>query len=264
MVRELINELHFWELVLLCISTLTILTYLSAVISTRLITFPVDKEHRSLSNSLIGILSAGFSVLLAFIIINSWNYLLKTQDDLAKEADALAAIVRDVNVFPEPVKEKLMTELRNYIHLARVHEWETLKQGIDNRQAWETIYNLFVTLQSFDPHTNLERIYYAQIVRNLETVSETRRNRLARLESIIPDKLNSALIIGSIILVVILGLMRGEKNFLNIAPVLFFSIVLGFNLAIALSFNYPYSGDISVSNKFFYEGILSNFTDPDK
>ncbi|STX28292.1 Uncharacterised protein [Legionella beliardensis] len=262
MVRELINTLSFWQLALLYILILTVLTYLAAFISTRLITFPIDKDHRALSNSLISILSAGFSVLLAFIIINTWNYLLKTQDEVAKEADALAAMMRDIHVFPAPVKTKIMNGIYNYTIIARTQEWAMLTQGKESSAAWAALHHLITILQSFEPRTTLERIYYTQAVRNLETVLETRRNRLARLHSIIPDKLNSALIIGSIFLVVILGLIRGETNFLHITPLLFFSIVLGFNLAIALSFDYPYSGDIAVSNHFFYQGMLGTFKDP--
>ncbi|MGQ3890185.1 DUF4239 domain-containing protein [Legionella sp. CNM-1927-20] len=262
MAHELINAIPFWWLVILCILVLTVIAYLSVIISTQLITFPIDKDHRSLSNSLIRILSAGFSVLLAFIIINTWNYLLKTQDDIAKEADALATMIRNINVFPAPEKDKIMAGIGNYTVLVRTQEWALMKEGKESPEAWNALNNLFVILQSFDPKTSLERIYYSQAVRNLDTIVEARRNRLSRLTSIIPKELSSSLIIGSIFLVIILGLVRGESDFLNTTPILFFAIVFGFNLAIALSFDYPYSGDIAVSNRLFYEGLLSSFKDP--
>ncbi|STX52444.1 Uncharacterised protein [Legionella busanensis] len=262
MARELINAVPFWWLVILCISVLTIISYLAVIISTQLITVPIDKDHRSLSNALIRILSTGFSVLLAFIIINTWNYLLETQDDIATEADALAAMVRNINVFPAPEKNKLMAGIRDYTILVRTQEWTLMKEGKESPDAWNALNNLFFTLQSFDPKTNLEKIYYSQCLKNLDTILNARRDRLSRLTSIIPEKLSSSLIIGSIFLVVILGLIRGESGFLNTTPILFFSIVFGFNVAIALSFDYPYSGDISVSNRLFYEGMLSSFKDP--
>ncbi|WP_131782455.1 DUF4239 domain-containing protein [Legionella gresilensis] len=261
MARELIEALPFWWLVILCISILTIVAYLSVIISTQLITFPIDKDHRSLTNTLIRILGTGFSVLLAFIIINTWNYLLKTQDDIATEADALATMVRNINVFPAPAKDKIMAGIRDYTILVRTQEWALMKEGEESPDAWNALNNLFLILQSFDPQTNLEKIYYSQCIKNLDTILAARRDRLSRLTSIIPEKLSSSLIIGSIFLVVILGLVRGESGFLNTTPILFFAVVFGFNVAIALSFDYPYSGDISVSNRLFYEGMLSSFKD---
>jgi hypothetical protein len=99
------------------------------------------------------------------------------------------------------------------------------------------------------------------LINTLNELLKARRERLNGLKSIIPLPLRTALIIGSIFLVITLGGIRGERTFYYLIPILLFALVLGFNLALALSFDYPFSGPISVPNRLFYSGALSLFPD---
>src|SRR5262245_7192036 len=92
MIRTLIDSVSFWWLIIICIVFFLVLTYFSARISVYFFSRPVDINHRDLANSLIGILSGGFSILLAFVIINTWNYFLMARSATSKEADYLALI----------------------------------------------------------------------------------------------------------------------------------------------------------------------------
>lgn len=127
--------------------------------------------------------------------------------------------------------------------------------------AAQAINELYKVLQSFVPTTTQDGIYYSQALLNLNNVLKIRRDRINQLNSAIPSRLSTALIFGAIILALTLGLIRGRPKFIDQMPIAIFAVVLGFNLAIALSFDFPFSGDISVKNRFFYYGILNSFKD---
>lgn len=120
---------------------------------------------------------------------------------------------------------------------------------------------MYHSMQSFTPTTKLEQLFYSEALQNLNTIQKLRRDRMNQLNSIIPDQLITALIIGVIILTFILGLMRGQSRFIDLIPIIIFAVVLGFHLSIALSLDFPFSGDISVKNTFFNKGILNTFKD---
>jgi hypothetical protein len=59
------------------------------------------------------------------------------------------------------------------------------------------------------------------------------------------------------------GALKGNRDEARNIAVLAIAGLVGFNLGLALTFDYPFSGDISISNKNYYEGILSQFSDND-
>lgn len=261
MLRHLIDVIPFWWLQFVCMSALTLIALGAAWASPYLFSIPNDKEHNERSNALIAILSGGFSVLLAFIIFNTWNVLLRAQDNVSQEANSLAIMLRNIAVFPEAPQNKISQAIRNYTVAVRVTEWKSMQNGYESPEAANAVNELYKILQSFVPITQMEQIYYSQALLGLNTVLKMRRDRLNHLDSVIPTQLSTDLIVGSIILALVLGLIRGRSKFLDQIPVIVFALVLGFNLAIALSFNFPFSGDISVHNKFFYYGVLNDFKD---
>lgn len=259
--REIINVIPFWWLVTICILFFISLAYFAATTSAYFISDPINKEQRDLANTLISILSGGFSIMLAFVIINTWNYLLTARNVTSKEANYLSVIGRDSLAFQPQVRDGLLQAVRDYAVAVRVDEWKTMRHGQASPKAWDALGNLFTYIQKYEPKTKQEYIYYSQILSNLNLLLDARRERLNDLQSVIPGPLKQALLVGSMFLALILGAIRREGGFLYITPVLLFSAVLGFNIGLALSFDYPFSGDIAVSKELFYSGGLKLFSD---
>lgn len=125
--RQLIDLIPFWWMQFICIGGLTLITLGAAYLSPRFISMPDDREHNDRSNALIAILSGGFSVLLAFTIFNTWNVLLRAQDNVSQEANSLAIMMRNIDVFPEVSKNKITQAIRNYTVAVRVDEWKSMQ-----------------------------------------------------------------------------------------------------------------------------------------
>lgn len=261
MSRELVNLIPFWVLMFSFVTIFMLISYLSACLSVYFFSSPVDKEHRQIANTLIAILSGGFSILLAFIIINAWNYLMDARNNTSKEADCLAVFIRNIAIFPPAIKAKLMKDIQNYTVTVRVDEWKAMRDGKESEKAWDELETLYADVQVFHPISEQEILYYSEVLANLNELLQTRRERLNKLESVIPDKIKQSLFLGSLVLIILLGFIRGERNLIGVTPVLLFAASLGFNLALAMSIDYPYSGGITVSNKLFYGGALGKFPD---
>lgn len=261
MFREIINSIPFWWFLCLTISSFILLSYVSSRISSYYLKSAVSHNHRVIANNLVNILSGGFSILLAFVIITTWNYRLQTSAAVAKEADYLSLMIRDSEVFPVEIIQHFKQGIQNYTIAARADEWSRMRQGSESVRAWIALEALFTTIQSYKPQNSFETIYYTQMVNNLNSLVIARRERLNQLVSIIPKELREAIIAGCVTLVIILGAIRGESSIMNNLTPILFSAILGFNLALALSFDFPFSGDISVSNQVFYQGVLGRFQD---
>jgi len=262
MTREIINAVPFWWLIILTMLALSLIGYLSARISAHLFSEPANYDQRRLANTLIGILSGGFSILLAFVIINTWNYLLSARLVTSQEDDNISLLLHDIAAFPQKEQDKLRAAIREYTVAVRVDEWKAMREGQESPKAWDAIENLYNQIQAYQPQTSQEKIYYTQLIINLNNLLQARRERLNNSASVIPEHLRMSLIIGSVMLIIVLGIIRGESKIFYIMPMMFFSAALGFNLGLALSFDFPFSGDIAVSNEPFYKGVLSKLPDP--
>jgi hypothetical protein len=260
MYRELINALPIWQLIVFIMIGLIIIAYLAALIPSYWYKI-VDDSHREVANTVIGLLSGGFFILLAFVIVSSWEYYIKASDEVAKEAGYVDVILRTTKAFPEDFSKKMYMATADYATSVRVDEWATMRKGKESPKAWLAINNMYNTLEAYSPKVGKEEIFYDKLIDNVNNLLEIRRDRLIEIDSIIPHTLRNALIIGSVVLAILLGCIRGERTLYNLLPLLFFAGILGFNLALALSFDYPYSGDISISNAEFYKGSLSEIPD---
>lgn len=262
MYREIINTIPFNLLIIVLVISFVLVTFAISRISNYWILDKDGNKHIQLADNSISILTGGFFILLAFIIINTWNYQQEARNAVAKEADCLAVILKDIHAFPPQPQAQISKAAGDYIVAVRVSEWELMRAGKSSATAWNNLDQLYSSVRAFQPQTAQEKIYYTAIVSSINCVLEYRRNRLDKIDSIIPKQLRDSIVLGSLVFAIMLGILRGKDHVINLIPTLLFSALLGFNLAIALNLDYPFSGNISVSNSIFYQGALGKFSDP--
>ncbi|KTD37548.1 hypothetical protein Lmor_0411 [Legionella moravica] len=261
MFRELINIIPFNLLIILLMLVFMLITYLFSRISNTWFHISAGEEHVKLTNTLMGILASGFFVLLAFIIINTWNYQQDARNAASKEAYYLAVMLRNIAAFPAEQQKNLKQNIADYTVHVRVDEWKAMRKGLDSPAAWDSLEKLYSQIQNLPAITYQDKLYHTLLTSNVNYILQSRRDRLSKVESIIPKTLIDTVFVYSIFLAIIVGLIRGRDNLINLTPVLLFSGLLGFNLALALNFDYPFSGEINVTNSDFYKGALGDFPD---
>lgn len=261
MIRELINLIPFSILVILLMMTFMAITYISSRLSNPWFHITSDMAHIKLTNTLMGILASGFFVLLAFIIINTWNYQQDARNAASKEASCLSVILRNAKVFPEEDQAKIKKAVAEYTVRVRVDEWKSMRKGMESPAARISLEKLNAEIQNLQPESYQDRLYHRLMTVDFNDLIQARRDRLSKIDSIIPKTLINTVFIYSIFLAIIVGLIRGKDSLVNLTPVLLFSGLLGLNLALALNFDYPFSGEISVTNIDFYKGSLGKFPD---
>ncbi len=237
------------------------ITYIFSRISNPWFHISAETEHVKLTNTLMGILASGFFVLLAFIIINTWNYQQEARNAASKEAYYLAVMLRNITAFPEEEQKKLKQSIANYTVHVRVNEWKAMRKGQDSPEAWKSLDQLYFQIQNLPATSYQDKLYHALVTSNVNNILLSRRDRLSKIDSIIPKTLIDTVFAYSIFLAMIVGLIRGKDKLINLTPILIFSGLLGLNLALALNFDYPFSGEINVPNSDYYKGALGDFPD---
>nr|HAT8715219.1 DUF4239 domain-containing protein [Legionella jordanis] len=256
--RYLINSFSVWQLFLINFSILALISLLATYLGSLLISpYKIDHEFTRSTDSVLNILGSGYGIFLGFVIITLWNHYLNVQKIVYEEADAASALVRELEVFPAQDAQPLRQSIRDYLQAVRKNEWLTMRLGQESSQTWATTGKLYTTLQNFTPHNSKEEFYYRQLISHLDSMLKARRDRLIAAKSILNNELRTALILGAIVIVFLSSLLKSREGSLRIFSNLCLAMVLGFNLTLALNFNFPFSGAISVSDKPLYQGMLA-------
>ena len=86
---------------------------------------------------------------------------------------------------------------------------------------------------------------------------EARHVRLEKLESIIPAPLQAIIMLDMFLLIFVGALLNPKEKRSHVMLMMVINVLIGANLAFITAFDYPFSGDISVSSKPFTLGVLA-------
>jgi Protein of unknown function (DUF4239) len=161
----------------------------------RRFTVEVLKLNNEVAGFIYGVIGVLYAVLLGFTAIIVWERFDNAQAGVDQEANALADLYRNAQVFPEDVRSELETHLRAYATLVAEKEWAAMAEQRPSPETWEAYNRLWRTYHLFEPQTDRDKIWYAQSLTKLNELGDLRRLRLLSSRSVgIPDVIWVALL----------------------------------------------------------------------
>jgi len=219
-----------------------------------------DMAGNLLISSLIQIIAIFYSILLGFIIIMHWEDFNKAKKNVDIEASAFANILRDSYVFPPEIKQKINAAIGNYVLTVRNDEWDKLRMAQSSELTASAIIRVFDVIQSYEPQSNKEKIFYSEIVDQLDQGLDSRRSRLASAKNTLPVSAVVMLIIGCLMITLLTSSLGSVKN------KTYHAIVngslggfLAFCLTLIIEFTHPFAGTLTIDAAPFSQGILAQF-----
>ena len=262
MLRGLINDVPIWLLLILVVGAIVGLVLGLVWLIRRLVPPTREGFDAEVSSQLLGVVAALFGLLLAFIVVIAYQNYGDTQSNVSNEADALAAIVRDSDAFPQPGGARVRTAVGVYVRAVVTDEWPRMHEGKDSAQAAAAVAGMYRAIQGVDPKSARATAFYDDAVQQLSTVLAGRRNRLDDAGGGLPWVIGVLLIVGSIIIVGYTVLVGSRSFWFHAIGAGAVAIVLGLSLVVLLDLTYPFSGDLSVGTAPLRNGALAQFFAP--
>ncbi len=218
----------------------------------------LSKENTSFLTSLIGIISANYGFLLGFVIVILWQTFNSAKLFTSLEAYNFRLMWHDCAVL-KSISHEVRDLIGQYVTTIIHEEWPLMKVGLESSKISQIIDNFFKVLQSYVPQNEVEKNFYKEIVTQLNAVVQNRAQRLEYTQSILSGPLRFIIIVGALLLVFLLSLLENKGRRLHLFATIMVSSVIAFNVGLALTMDYPFSGDISISSKPFTQGVLSQY-----
>ena len=196
-----IYDLPNW---LLC--TLIVSVFVGAALIGLFLSRPIVRRLVGASgkhNDVVSYFFAGIGVFyglaLGLIAVATWENYTEIDGVVTTEAAAVASLYRDLDGYPQPLRGRLETMMRDYTKLVIEKEWPAHKRGVALEDGDAILDRLENEIMSFDPSKEREKIVHAEVLRSLDTVIDQRRLRLQAVSTGLPAALWAVVLCGAVL-----------------------------------------------------------------
>lgn len=209
------------------------------------------KLHNDIAGPMFATLGVVYAVLLTFVVVITWQNFDKSAFNVEMEANYLTDLVRDAGALSQPFRDEVHSLTDEYAKSVINDEWKSMAKGESSPRTHEVVKRLEALYDGYSPKTETERIFFAESVRKLNELCELRRARLIDAKTGVHPILWFVLITGSVSTVVFTYFFGAENLKAHVMMTSLLSILLALILFTILAFDFPFTGDVSISPQAF-------------
>ena len=258
MARAILNSFSTVEIVLIGVGGAVLLTIACVLLARRLFPQLTDSQFEPVADSLRVVYELIFALILAFVIAAVLDEMSNAESTVASEATTIAELVRANDSLPERDQSKLDDSVDAYVHAVANDEWKTMKDGKSSPQATAALEGMYAEYRLVKPVGATQTEAYSQALDDLHDVGSQRRDRLNIAEADLPTMLRVLVLVGLVLLLV----LEYRPHLKPVAGLVFMGtlamvVTSAFLLTVVL--NYPFAGQVSVSNAPLKQDDLARF-----
>ena len=182
-----LTTLPLWLSAIIMLVPATLLAMAGPVLVRRYVPLRRLRTNNEVAGFKFATVGVLYAVLLAFAVIVVWEKFNQADSDVAKEAGAAATVFRltqGVEATHSAAIRKAMTE---YLSAAIDKDWTAMEQGKASPEVTEALNRIYTAVLKFHTIDAGEQLVVAEILRQVDMISEARRARLVVADGVVPD-----------------------------------------------------------------------------
>jgi len=191
-----------------------------------------------------------YGLLLGLLAVATYQNHADAERAVSNEASALAALYRDVSVYPEPMGTDLRSMLAEYTKYVIEDAWPLQRQGRVPEGGVDLIATFHAKLVGFEPQTKGQEAMHDVALRQFNTFFEFRRARLYSVTASIPIVMWLTVALGAVISIILIWLfdLRLAVHILLGGLISLFTATM---ICLIVLLDQPYRGEMGVSPAAF-------------
>jgi hypothetical protein len=248
-----VYDLPNWQFHLLTVGFFIAFSLLGALIFNQYIEkrLNLTVETNNITNVFLSLSGVFYGITLGLIAVGTFENFNDVEEKVTNESSALAALYRDVSILEKQEKEVLMNTLKKYTIYVINEAWPLQKQGIVPTGGTKLIDTFQKQFAAYTPETRKDEIIYSEVFDQFNVMIETRRQRLAAVNSSLPSTVWFLIIIGALINIVLLWFLVIKNKKLDIILNILNGLLLGSLIFLIAAMDNPFRGEFSVSADSF-------------
>jgi hypothetical protein len=246
-----------WVLILL-LFLLTALAMAGPLIVRRRVSFERLRANNEVAGFKFAVIGVLYAVLLAFVVIISWERYYDAEKALAVEAGAAATIYRLSGGLDETSDAALRAAMTAYLKSVLADDWPAMAIGRSSPVTTRILSDLYAELVRYRPADLHDSDLQKDLLTEFDQMTRARRERLVMAEGTVPNVIWFVLFLGAT-LTISFTFFFGTRNVIaqalmtGVLAALIFSALL-----VVVALDRPYSGAVMVSKESI-RGVLADF-----
>ncbi len=216
----------------------------------RLVPLERLQKNHEVAGVTFGVLGAFYGLVLAFVIVASWERFNLANADALQEASALESLYKLGTAFPEPMRTQLDSVVREYAHRVIEKEWPQMADNTfegGNAGAHE----LWAAVLGYHTLDSREQLLLDKSIDQLNLISRARSERFFYYQDDLPSVVWTVIYLGCLMTIGFSYFFGSNVFRAQVVMCGFFSILLGMTILAILELAHPYQGVVTVSNEPF-------------
>jgi hypothetical protein len=220
----------------------------------------VLKENHEVAAIIFNAFGLFYGVMVAFVVFVTWSGYSDATKSLQMEANEVADIFQSTEAFPEPARSVVKKELMNYSNSVCYDELKKMDGGQVTLHAGGPLHSLMAVFYDTDAASFSNRELYAETLRRLNNLAESRRLRIFAANDTVPEAVWLVLLVGGVF-TVLYTFFFGMKN-IRAQYVITTTLTVTITLILFLIYvlDHPFTGTSKVSAEPLKEviGVMQN------
>lgn len=248
------------ELALVCCAFFVAIALIGVVLINPVMRRLIHAERRA--NDVVIFVAANYglvyAVLLGLLTVATFQTTKDLEDHIADEASSLSTMYHGAEGYPEPLRSRLKSQLRDYTHYVIEKDWPAHRQARIPQGGEHRLQAIRAALFSFEPESKTQEVLHGEIIRELTAMTVSREQRLSAISSVMPAVLWYVVVFGGVLTLVFLWIIHMEfiaQIFLGVTTALF----LGVMTFLIFAMDHPFQSAISVAPEPFqsvYDSVM--------
>ena len=224
-----------------------------ALVVRRAVGAEVLARHNDVAGFIYAVIGVVYAVLLGFTAIIVWEQFRKAEEVGELEANALADLYRDAQVFPAEFRRQAQDRLRDYARLVVEEEWPAMAVGQSGPQTWAAYNRLWKTYQEFKPQDDHQRTWYGESIQRLNLLGDQRRSRLLSIHAGVPAVMWAVLVGAGAVTIAFTFLFGTRDPRAHAAMIAALALTIGIVLLSIVALEHPFAGITRVDPEAFQQ-----------
>jgi hypothetical protein len=204
-----------------------------------------------------------YGITVGLIAVAVWNSNTTASGLVSGEATSIAALYRDINGYPSPIREELRTKLRQYTVFVITDIWPAQKKGQPPKGGVALMDDFQQTLYTFEPASQGQMALHTETLRAYNNLISYRNLRIDAVNSGLSQTMWAVIWLGAAISIGVAYFYRIEDVKLHAALVVLMAGFLALVLFMITINDKPFYGYASIPSTP-YQIILDNVIDKSK
>jgi hypothetical protein len=227
----------------LCLFSVLGLTLVRRCVLPRLRVAIEDSEYAGAMLQSVMVFYGLAVALMAVSVSQSYSDVSKV---ISGEATTLAALYRDVSGYPEPIRTRLQTELRDYTDQIIRQAWPLMAKGKVPSVGVEFMNRFQETLIAFEPGTEGQKLLHGETLRAYNQFLQARRLRLDAVNTGLPAVMWAVIIAGAFISLSASFFFKVEDARLQAIHALLLATFIGLVIFMIFTMDHPFRGGLAL------------------